>query len=127
MSTYALPDGVTPAEALHLALSLLEWAEGEGACDPEHLPLAFPVETKSKAGEVISRLTEVTVRRPKVKDLSAVANAKSDTALGVALSKRLTGLPDYLFDALDLSDFERIGEVVAGFQRHSPTTGSSVE
>ncbi len=133
MSTYALPDspdGLNPQEALDLALSLLEWAKGEGAGDPTRLRLAFPVVTTSvKDGSVVSTLTEVTIRRPKVGDLThtSVASAKTEMALGIALAKRLTGLPDHLFDKIDGVDFERIGQVIAGFQRHSPVTGSSAE
>jgi len=130
--TYALPDapdGLDPHEALELALSLLEWAQGEGVGEPEHVMLAYPVVTTAKDGSIVRTLTSVTVRRPKVRDLRdpKVLNAKSDMALGVELAKRLTGLPDHEFDALDSVDFERIGNVVAGFQSHSPTTGSSVE
>lgn len=66
-----------------------------------------------------AEIKEVTVRRPKVKDLRAVSNAaddtKSEVEQGIAIVAILTGLPAEAIDELDAGDFDKISTVVGDF------------
>ncbi len=75
--------------------------------------LAVPVEWQGQ------KIAEVTVRRPKVKDLRAIEQAsqgrQSQLDQGVEMIAQLTGLPREAVDELDAQDFTAISEVIAGF------------
>ena len=69
------------------------------------------------------KLTEVTVRRPKVKDLRALdhldVNA-NDLTKGIEMAAILTGLTPETIDELDAADFAAISDVIAGFLPKPP-------
>ena len=74
-------------------------------------------------------VTEIQVRRPKVKDLRAMERDNSVTATqidqGVAMAALLTGLPVEIIDEMDAVDFATVSEMIAGFlpQGPAPATG----
>ena len=70
------------------------------------------------------RIAEVTVRRPKVKDLRVLDDLGADgddLARGVAMAAQLTGLPTAAIDEMDASDFAQVSDVIAGFLPKPPT------
>lgn len=75
--------------------------------------LAVPFEWQ---GQMIA---EVTIRRPKVKDLRAIEVSSRDRTSqldqGAEMLAKLTGLPIEAVDELDAQDFTAISEVIAGF------------
>ena len=74
-------------------------------------------------------VTDVQVRRPKVKDLRAMErdNTAASTQIdqGVAMAALLTELPVEIIDEMDAVDFAALSEVIAGFlpQGPAPATG----
>ena len=76
-------------------------------------------------------LTEIQVRRPKVKDLRAMERDNGPTASqidqGVAMAALLTELPIEIIDEMDAVDFAAVSEVIAGFlpQGPGPATGAA--
>jgi len=72
------------------------------------------------------KITEVALRRPKVKDLRALdhldVNA-NDLARGIEMAAILTGLPPAAIDELDAADFASISDVIAGFLPKPPEPG----
>ena len=72
------------------------------------------------------KLTEVTLRRPKVKDLRALdhldVNA-NDLTRGIEMVAILTGLTPETIDELDAADFAAISDVIAGFLPKPPEPG----
>lgn len=80
---------------------------------PTHksVTLAVPVEWQGQ------KIAEVTVRRPKVKDLRAIEASARGSQLdqGATMIAQLTGLPPDAVDELDAADFTAISEVIAGF------------
>lgn len=87
--------------------------------------LAVPVEWQGQT------IAEVTIRRPKVKDLRAIEAASRDQSSqldqGAAMLAQLTGLPIEAVDELDAQDFTAISEVIAGFfpQAKGRATGAA--
>jgi hypothetical protein len=73
-------------------------------------------------------LTEVSIRRPKVRDIRAVDKVKEDGDLqqGIVTVALLTGLSVEALDDMDAGDFARVSEVVGGFFGNSraPRTGA---
>jgi hypothetical protein len=75
-------------------------------------------------------MTEVHVRRPKVKDLRAMERDTPNTASqidqGVAMAALLTDLPVEAIEEMDAVDFATVSEVIAGFlpPGPEPTTGA---
>ena len=83
--------------------------------DPRHktLQLLFPI-------TIVDReVSEVTITRPKVRDLKAMDAAlvgitdKLDQ--GIVMVSVLTGLPPEAVEELDAEDFTKLSEEVAGF------------
>lgn len=86
--------------------------------------LAVPVEWQGQ------KIAEVSVRRPKVKDLRAIEAAsrgQSQLDQGASMIAQLTGLPVEAVDELDAQDFTAISEVIAGFfpQGRGPQGGGA--
>ncbi|MBN9022527.1 MAG: phage tail assembly protein [Rhizobiales bacterium] len=77
-------------------------------------------------------VTEVQVRRPKVKDLRAMEQDNSVNATqidqGVAMAALLTELPVEIIDEMDAVDFAALSEVIAGFlpEGPAPATGAAL-
>ena len=76
-------------------------------------------------------VTEVRVRRPKVKDLRAMErdaeNTPNQIDQGVAMAALLTELPVEIIDEMDAVDFAAVSEVIAGFlpPGPAPATGAA--
>ncbi len=82
--------------------------------------LMYPIQANGR------ELTEMTLRRPTVKDLKEVERlALGKQAEYAALISRLAVIPTSAVDAIDGSDFLRLVEVIDGFLFGYPTTGSS--
>jgi len=79
----------------------------------DHVKLAQPL----KVGE--NTITEVTIRRPKVRDLQAMEEARkpgaSEIDQAIAIAAMLCGIPLEAVGDLDAADFAAISEVIAGF------------
>ena len=77
------------------------------------LSLHYPVTVEDR------ELSEVTITRPKVRDLKAMDAAlvgitdKLDQ--GIVMAATLTGLPPEVIEELDAEDFTKLSEEVAGF------------
>jgi len=64
------------------------------------------------------KVGEVTIRRPKVKDLRALDNlpaGSGDLSRGIEMAAILTGLPSAVIDEMDASDFAKISDAIASF------------
>ena len=76
-------------------------------------------------------ITELQIRRPKVRDLRAMEQATADkpTQLdqGAAMVALLSGIPEAAIEELDAGDFTRASEVIAGFFAKAalPETGAA--
>jgi hypothetical protein len=92
---------------------------------PKTVRLSQPIAWEGKT------VTEVHVRRPKVKDLRAMERDNGPTASqidqGVAMAALLTELPVEIIDEMDAADFAALSEVIAGFlpQGPAPATGAA--
>jgi len=100
--------------------------------DRQTLHQGFQIMSKTnvKRGQPIvfsdRKITEVTVRRPKVKDLRALdhldVNA-NDLTKGIEMAAILTGLTPETVDELDAADFAAISDVIASFLPKPPEQG----
>ena len=70
--------------------------------------LSYPISHDGKT------IDEVTVRRPKVRDLKRI-DGKEDMAQTVMLIEILTGLSRALVDDMDTHDFKVIGDIIGGY------------
>jgi hypothetical protein len=77
------------------------------------IPLCAPILHEDK------EITQVALRRPKVRDLKALNAAlegvKDQLDQGIVLAATLTGLPVEVIEELDADDFTAISEVMADF------------
>jgi len=77
--------------------------------------LKFPIEHDGR------QIGEVSMRRPKVKDLRAMQAAGNDEfEQSVLMISLLTGLPAEAIDEIDPDDFTVLAEMVAGFFPKGP-------
>jgi len=64
-------------------------------------------------------ITEVTIRRPKVRDLRAMEKMRepegTELDQGIVMAAALCGLPLEAMDEMDAADFAAISEVLGGF------------
>ena len=64
-------------------------------------------------------ITEISIRRPKVRDLRALEEVTqgkpSQLDQGAALLSLLAGIPEAAVEEMDATDFARASEVIAGF------------
>ena len=69
-------------------------------------------------------ITEVTIRRPKVRDLRAMEKTRepgfTELDQGIAMAAALCDLPLAAMDEMDASDFAAISEVLGGFLPKAP-------
>ena len=76
-------------------------------------------------------ITEVTIRRPKVRDLRALEKVREPGATeldqSIAMTAALCDLPPEAMDEMDAADFARASEVIGGFFREArvPKTGGA--
>lgn len=76
-------------------------------------------------------ITEIAIKRPKVRDLRALEEAtqgrSSQLDQGVALLSLLAGIPESAIEEMDATDFARASEVIAGFFEGArvPATGGA--
>ena len=73
-------------------------------------------------------ITELNIRRPKVRDLRVMEQATADkpTQLdqGAAMVALLSGIPEAAIEELDAADFTRASEVIAGFFEKATPPGT---
>ncbi len=63
-----------------------------------------------------AKLSEITLRRPKVSDVTAARKGHKDEAeQEVSLVAKLSGLPASAIEELDIADYKKLQEVLAGF------------
>jgi len=79
-----------------------------------------------------AKISEVTVKRPKVKDIKSLTAASQDEDLSefessILVIAALSGLPAEAVEELDQADFQAISEVVGGFflKATAPATGGA--
>jgi hypothetical protein len=69
-------------------------------------------------------ITEVTIRRPKVRDLRAMEKARepgsTELDQSIAMTATLCDLPPDAMDEMDAADFASISEVLGGFLPKAP-------
>lgn len=90
--------------------------------------LKFPITRRLRGHDQSVReeqLTEVTVRRPKGKDMKLAARFKNADEADMSLIAPLTGLTDKDVDELDAVDLMAIGAIIAGFVRPGPRGGAN--
>ena len=83
------------------------------------IPLAHPV----TLGD--TTYTSIDLRRPVGRDLRNLGQASNNYDLIFKLAAVLSGIPDPIFDLLDIEDVQPLVEVVGGFLASSQTTGKS--
>lgn len=96
--------------------------------EPIVYTLKHPVEThfRPKGGEErIETLTEVTMRRPKARDLRVMDRYPGKVAQALALIQTLSGLNPAQVDELDAEDVTGLSEIVGDFLPDTPTTGGT--
>lgn len=82
------------------------------------IKLQYPVTDAD--GEVYS---ELELKRPTVKDLKALDDAKGDIGKMAVLVERLAGVTPHVVNNIDAEDFTEIGEVLGSFFEKSPQIG----
>ena len=86
--------------------------------DTAHVKLARPIRVEERL------VTEVTVRRPKVRDLRAMdrlrAPGGAELDQGIAMAATLCDLPLEAMDEMDAADFAAISEMLGGFLLKAP-------
>lgn len=91
--------------------------------DPIKVALKHPIERKDDAGNVVATIAEVTLRRPKGKQMRAMDNAKGAMGRTLALIAVCGGLLPMEADELDGEDILALGERIADFLGQSLPTG----
>lgn len=87
--------------------------------EPTVITLDYPVEA---GGETIRQLT---LRRPRVKDMKAMMAGENDFDQAAILVSRLSDQPLAVIENLDAADFERVNKAVADFLPDGRATGRS--
>jgi hypothetical protein len=86
------------------------------------LPLVAPLTVGDKV------ISELSVRRPKVRDLREVEAAgtanMTEFDRAIAMAQRLCDLPDGVVEEMDAADFAALSEIIAGFLAPGPGKGS---
>lgn len=81
------------------------------------IKLDYPIDFEGR------KLSEITLRRPKVSDARNARTKHKDTAdQEIALLATLSGLPPPAIEELDMSDYSKLQEVLSGFFGSSETT-----
>jgi len=69
-------------------------------------------------------ITEVTIRRPKVRDLRAIEKMRkpegTELDQGIAMAAALCDLPPEAMDEMDAADFAAVSEVLSSFLPGTP-------
>lgn len=83
--------------------------------------LQYPVQVAKQ------EISEVIVRKPRMKDLKAMDEATGDVGKAIALASSVTRVTSRAFDDMDPDDFGRISEVIAMLmgKPESPETGGT--
>lgn len=83
----------------------------------ETITLDHPIDFEGR------KLSEITLRRPKVSDARDARKKHKDAAdQEIALVAQLSGLPPAAIEDLDIGDYAKIQEVLASFFGSSETT-----
>jgi hypothetical protein len=86
--------------------------------DTARVTLARPISVEERM------ITEVSIRRPKVRDLRAMEKSRqpggTELDQGIAMAAALCDLPLEAMDEMDAADFAAISEVLGGFLPKAP-------
>ena len=86
--------------------------------DIASVTLARPIRVEERM------ITEVTIRRPKVRDLRAMEKMRepegTELDQGIAMAAALCDLPLEAMDEMDAADFAAVSEVLGGFLPKAP-------
>ena len=80
---------------------------------------------RSSQGETTEEITELTLRRPKAKDLRIMDKPMGEVAKTIELIAALSGHPTKVIDEVDGEDLEALGKVIEGFTPPGQPTGQS--
>lgn len=94
--------------------------------EPIVYPLKYPVEIKSaETGEVVEKITELKLRRPKGKQLKVIDTATGEVGKTLALIAACSGQTLKIADELDGEDIVELGVIVEGFFGGRLPTGAT--
>ena len=86
--------------------------------DTARVKLVRPIKVEER------RITEVVIRRPKVRDLRAMEKMRepggTELDQGIAMAAALCDLPLEAMDEMDAADFAAVSEVLGGFLPKAP-------
>lgn len=83
------------------------------------IKLDYPIDLEGR------KLTEITLRRPKVKEARDARKKHKDEAdQEISLLATLSGLPPSAIEDLDIADYTKLQKELAGFFGSSETTAS---
>lgn len=82
------------------------------------LKLSEPIQNGSET------ITELRIRKPKAGDMRRIPAGNQTVGHGLDLLGSLSGQPKHVIDELSLEDMEAAMEVIEGFRRRGPETGS---
>lgn len=74
--------------------------------------LLHPIEVRSKEGDVVQRIEQLELKKPKGRHLKAMDRADGEVAKMLALIASCAGVPPSAMDDLDGEDFAALGEVI---------------
>lgn len=89
------------------------------------IKLIHPVDLKNVDGDVVERITEVTLRRLKGRDLKTLDTVKGSGSMVLRLIAVSAGLPPSTVEEFDVEDITALGEVVTGFIGGALPTGAT--
>ena len=76
----------------------------------ETVKLKYPIDFEG------GKLSEITLRRPKVADVTAAKKGKKEESeQEITLIATLSGLPPVAIEELDLADYKALQEILTGF------------
>ena len=83
------------------------------------ITLSFPVETEGE------KVTELKMRRPKVRDMLAADAGGSDAQKELRLFANLCEVTPKTIENLDMADYLKVQEVYSGFLSSAPATSGN--
>lgn len=92
------------------------------------LTLKEPITTTFKSSDGAQRqetITELTLRKPKAKDLLSLDTVTGDVSKTLALISALSGHPMLVIHELSTDDLTAAGEIIAGFFPNGQKTGTT--
>lgn len=89
------------------------------------VPLAYPVELRNAAGDVVEKVENVTLRRLNGADFAAIGNAaeKGKGEASAVMVCRVAQVPRSTFDKLDAEDVVMLTEIAGSFMGGARQSG----